>query len=77
MALDGPMGWPLLHDADYANGHLCILTIPDNFADLYDLPAGVLTRIKQIVIQDHFVRADSPSEIALFTYDNDAFVGVP
>ena len=74
MAIDGPMGWPLLHDADYANGHLYILTIPDNFADLYNLPADVLTRIKQTVMQDHFVRVYSPGEVALFTYDNNAFV---
>ena len=34
-AVDGPMGWPLLHDADYGAGHLYVWTIPDNPADLY------------------------------------------
>jgi len=74
MAVDGAMGWPMLHDADYANGHLYILTIPDNFADLYALPDGVLARIKRTVMQNFFVRVDGPSEVALFAYDNDAFV---
>lgn len=73
-ALDGPMGWPLLHDADYANGHLYVLTIPDNFADLYALPVEVLTRIKRTVMQDFDVRVDGPAGVALFAYDNDTFI---
>jgi hypothetical protein len=73
-AVDGPMGWPILHDADYAAGHLFVLTIPDNPADLYALPDAVLNRIRQVVMEDFFVRVDGPSEIALFAYDNDAFV---
>lgn len=73
-AIDGPNGWPLLHDADYADGQLYILTIPDNFADLYQLPRKVLTRIKQTIMRDQFVRVDGPSEISLMAYDNDSFV---
>ncbi len=74
MAVDGPMGWPMLHDADYAGGHLLILTIPDNPADLYQLPPAVLTRIKQTVLQDFFIRVDSPGSVALYAYDNDTFI---
>ncbi len=73
-AVDGPNGWPLLHDADYAEGQLYVLTIPDNFADLYQLPREVLTRIKQTILEDRFVRVDGPSEISLMAYDNDTFV---
>lgn len=73
-AVDGPNGWPLLHDADYAEGQLYVLTIPDNFADLYQLPRDVLTRIKQTILKDQFVRVDGPSEISLMAYDNDTFV---
>lgn len=73
-AIDGPNGWPLLHDADYATGQLYILTIPDNFANLYELPSEVLTRIKQTIMDDQFVRLDGPSEISLMAYDNDTFV---
>lgn len=73
-AMDGPLGWPLLHDADYSKGHLYVWTIPDNFADLYDLPPEVLTRIKQTVMRDQYVRIDAPAQVALFTYDNDTFI---
>ena len=38
-ALDGPNGYPLVHHADYGKGRLFVLTVPDNFADLYALPA--------------------------------------
>ncbi len=44
-AIAGQSGWPMLHSADYETGHLYILTIPDNFSDLYRLPPEVLTRI--------------------------------
>jgi hypothetical protein len=73
-AVDGPNGWPLLHDADYGRGHLYVLTIPDNFADLYDLPPEILTRIKQTVMKDFPIRVDGPSEVALYAYDNGTFV---
>ena len=73
-AIDGPMGWPILHDADYGSGHLYAWTIPDNFADLYDLPPNVLNRIKAMVMQHHPVYVEGPAEVALFTYDNETFV---
>lgn len=33
-AIDGPNGWPMLHEAEYADGSLFVLTIPENYADL-------------------------------------------
>ena len=38
---------PLLLEADYAKGILYVLTIPDNFADLYNLPAEALNDHKR------------------------------
>jgi len=73
-AVDGPMGWPLLHDADYAGGHLYVWTIPDNFADLYALPEEALDLIRRIVTQGLDVRMDGPAEVSLFLYDNDTLV---
>ncbi|HEY0777624.1 MAG TPA: hypothetical protein VGD56_06630 [Gemmatirosa sp.] len=73
-AVDGPNGWPMLHDADYAGGHLYVLTIPDNFADLYALPPEVLARIRQTIMPDLPVRVDGPGQVALFAYDNRTFV---
>jgi hypothetical protein len=73
-AVDGSMGWPLLHDADYGGGHLYVWTIPDNFADLYALPEPVLNQIRRIVTAALDVRLDGPAEVSLFLYDNDTLV---
>jgi hypothetical protein len=67
-------GTPLLHSATYANGVLYVLTIPDNFDDLYNLPVEVLTRIKEVLLRDLYVRVDSPSQIMLLVYDNGTFI---
>ena len=73
-AVDGPMGWPLLHDADYGGGHLYVWTIPDNPADLYALPDGTLNAIRRVALQGLDVRMDGPAEVSLFLYDNDTLV---
>jgi len=72
--MDGPNGWPILHSADYAGGKLFVLTIPDNFSDLYQLPPEVWKRIKQTLMADLYVRVDGPAKIALFAYDNHTFI---
>jgi hypothetical protein len=51
-----------------------VLTIPDNFDDLYVLPAEVLNRIREVVTRGLFVRLEAPSQVALFLYDNDTFI---
>jgi hypothetical protein len=68
------IGYPILHSADYANSRLYVLTIPDNFGDLYNLPAEVLMQIKEVLMRDLYVRVDGPSQVALFVYDNDTFI---
>ncbi len=68
------IGYPILHSADYANGTLYVLTIPDNFGDLYNFPAEVLTRIKETLCRDLYVRLEAFSQVALFIYDNDTFI---
>lgn len=73
-AIDGWMGWPMLHEADYSKGKLFVLTIPDNKANLYDLPPELLNRIRQSLAQDMFVRVEGPSKVALFAYDNATFI---
>jgi hypothetical protein len=73
-ASDGPMGWPMLHDADYGGGHLYVLVVPDNFADLYALPEPVLNQVRRIATQGLDARMDGPAEVSLFLYDNDTLV---
>jgi hypothetical protein len=69
-ALSGANGFPLLHHADYGKGRLFVLTIPDNFADLYALPVPALNRIRQVATTGLPVRLEGPSRIALLVYDN-------
>ena len=67
-------GHPLLHSASYAGGVLYVLTIPDNFDDLYKLPVEVLARIRAVLQGDLYVRVDGPAQVALFVYDNGTFI---
>ena len=73
-ALAGENGFPLLHHADYGSGRLYVLTIPDNFADLYALPAAALDHIRRVVTKGLPVRLQGPSRVSLFAYDNDTYV---
>jgi len=68
--LGGVTGYPLLHSARYAKGMFYVLTIPDNFSDLYALPSAVLTRIRETVSQGLDVSLDGPAKVSLFLYDN-------
>ncbi|HEX9189695.1 MAG TPA: hypothetical protein VGB87_21655 [Vicinamibacteria bacterium] len=73
-AVDGPMGWPLLHDADYGGGHLYVWVIPDNPADLYALPEVALNTIRRTATRGLDARLDGPAEVSLFLYDNGTLV---
>jgi hypothetical protein len=68
------LGYPILHYAAYGSGSLFVLTIPDNFADLYQLPAPVLDQIRATLSGGFFARLEGPSRIALLAYDNHAVV---
>ena len=69
-ALANGRGYPLLLMDRYGKGILYIWTIPDNFNDLYRLPAPVTAAIKNYVMQGFPMRLDGPSQVALFAYDN-------
>jgi hypothetical protein len=73
-AIKGASGWPMLHRAQYSKGYLYVLTIPENFSDLYQLPAVVLNRIRALVSQDFNIRLEGPSQVSLFCYDNGTFI---
>lgn len=73
-AIEGTEGWPILHRAKYSNANLYILTIPDNYSDLYEYPANVLNRIRAVITQDFNIKLDGPSRVSLFYYDNGTFI---
>jgi hypothetical protein len=67
-------GFPLLTMDQYSKGILYVLTIPENFTDLYQVPPETLTAIKTFVMGDFPVRLDAPSQVSLFVYDNNSFI---
>lgn len=71
----GYQGYSLLMQArGFGKGKLFVLTIPDDFGDLYHLPQEVLTHFKYALMQDFPVYLKSPSKVCLFTYDNSTFI---
>mgnify|MGYP000309588679 FL=1 len=73
-ARDDTNGWPVLHMADYSNGKFYLLTIPDNFIDLYAFPENALNRIRQVALEGMDASLEGPGEVSLFLYDNNSFV---
>jgi hypothetical protein len=67
-------GFPLLLMDKYSKGVLYVLTIPENFADLYNLPPAVTAEIKNYLMRDFPVRMEAPARVALFAYDNHTFI---
>jgi hypothetical protein len=67
-------GFPILLMDRYSKGILFVLTIPDNFSDLYNLPPHVLTSIKHYLLPNFPVQLEGPSQVSLFAYDNQTFI---
>jgi hypothetical protein len=73
-ALDSGVGFPILLRTGYGKGMLYILTIPDNFGELYEFPNEILNRIKKVLMKDLYVYTESGSRVCLFIYDNNTFI---
>jgi hypothetical protein len=67
-------GFPMVLMNHYSKGTLYLWTMPENFGDLYSLPQPMITRINDYLFGDLPVRIDAPDHVALFTYDNGAFI---
>jgi hypothetical protein len=72
--MDSGLGWPFLHMAKYAKGTLYVLTIPENFANIYNLPPEVLSEIRKTLSRDLYARLEGPAKISLFLYDNHTLI---
>lgn len=73
-ALDDTNGWPLLHAAEYSEGTLYVLAVPDNFVELYDLPQGILNEIREVCTTDQSLMIEAPGKVSMFLYDNNTFI---
>jgi hypothetical protein len=67
-------GFPIVLMNHVSKGTLYLWTMPENFGDLHNLPQPMITRIKQYLFGDLPVQIDAPDHVALFAYDNGAFV---
>ena len=70
----GVSGYPILLRNTYSKGTLFVLTIPDDFGNLYDFPAGALNVVRRIMSKDVGAYIEGPSKVALFPYDNKTLV---
>jgi len=70
----GGDSYPLVLQAGYGKGLIYVLTIPDDFTDLYRLPRETLSQIKQMFLNDFDVAVQGPAQVALFLYDNNTFL---
>jgi len=73
-AIANGSGYPLMLMDRYSKGILYVLTIPDNFTDLYRLTPPATSAIKNYVMRNFPVRVDGPTQVALFAYDNNTFI---
>ena len=70
----GVSGYPILLRDTYSKGMLFVLTIPDDFGNLYDYPAGALNIIRRAMSKEVGAYIEGPSKVALFPYDNKTLV---
>ncbi len=70
----GVSGYPILLRDTYSKGMLFVLTIPDDFGNLYDYPAGALNVIRRAMSKDVGAYIEGPAKVALFPYDNKTLV---
>jgi hypothetical protein len=67
-------GFPILLMNQYGKGKLYLLTVPDNFTDLYLMPDATLNAIRSYVLGDFPVRIEGPAKVSIFAYDNGTFI---
>ena len=70
----GVSGYPILLRDTYSKGILFVLTIPDDFGNLYDFPAPALNIIRHAMSKDVGAYIEGPSKVSLFPYDNKTMV---
>ncbi|MBR6476172.1 MAG: hypothetical protein IKS98_12110, partial [Lachnospiraceae bacterium] len=66
--------FPIVLRTTYGKGHICVVTIPDNYGDLYNYPAVVLNVIRGLFTKELPVKLLAESQIQLFAYDNNAYI---
>ncbi|HEY0795409.1 MAG TPA: hypothetical protein VGD64_06480 [Acidisarcina sp.] len=66
--------FPILLMDKYSAGTLYVLTVPDNFTDLYRIPEPALNAIRSYIMENFPVQIDAPAKVSLFAYDNHTLI---
>ncbi len=66
--------FPILLMDKYGAGNLFVLTVPDNFTDLYKLPEPTLNALRGYFMGSFPVRIEAPAKVSLFAYDNGSLI---
>jgi hypothetical protein len=66
--------FPILLMDQFGKGKLFVLTVPDNFTDLYEIPVPTLNAICSYIMGDFPVSIEGPAQVSLFAYANGTFV---
>lgn len=70
----GTSGYPILLRGKYSNGNIYVLTVPDDFSDLYHYPTAALNSIRTVLGRDLKARIEAPAYVSIFEYDNDKVI---
>ncbi len=71
---NGVNGFPMLLRAGYSKGNLYVMTIPEDFGDLYELPVNILNAFRRTLNKDLNVGLEAPAKVSIFEYDNGTFI---
>ena len=73
--MDAGLGWPIIHRGHFSKGNLYLFVVPDNFADLYNLPDAALNRIRDLVSARTLpYTIEGPNNVSLYVYGNNTIV---
>ncbi len=70
----GDNGFPMLLMNQYGKGTLYVMTVPENFSDLYLIPDATLNAIRSYVLGNFPVRIEAAAKVSIFAYDNGTFI---
>jgi len=66
--------YPILIQVKYGSGILYVLTIPEDFGDLYHLPDAILGQIRRNLTNPAGIWLEGPANVGLFLYDNNTLI---
>ncbi|HKM22596.1 MAG TPA: hypothetical protein VJZ01_11225 [Lachnospiraceae bacterium] len=66
--------FPVVLRFSYGEGHVSVLTIPDNMGDLYNYPNQVLQVIRVLFTKELPAVLDAPAGVQMFLYDNNKMI---